>query len=170
MKYYYIEPEVAGWPDPRSVVDLAFHPPIVKTLSYEFEDWLGDVLIEGFPCWLVTIPAMRRIRMSGLTGIKFDHAEITTSKEFKVQYPQRKLPDFVWLKVLGIPGHDDFGVPKSFKITGTDKPASGRRFRLVISGRALNLLKELGIPHAEIEDYDGQDTAAQVRSEGNTDA
>jgi hypothetical protein len=156
VRYYYIEPEVGGGEGPQSVMDRTFHPPVTRKLHYEFEVWLGDVLVEGFPCWIVTASAMRRIKTAHLTGVEFDHVDVTASEEFNIHCRNRKLPQFVWLKVVGTPGHDDFGVAKSFKIEKVSRQIPAGYFRLVISERALNLLRELGISHAEIEDFDGQ--------------
>jgi hypothetical protein len=75
----------------------------------------------------------------GATGIRFDEVEVTTSKLFQELYPNRQLPKFVWLQIKGRPGRDDFGI-------GLDPG-------LVISERALEVLRKLGISNALITGY-----------------
>lgn len=45
MKYFYIEPEVAGGLGRNTVMNRAVHPPVVSKLHYHFDGWLGDVLL-----------------------------------------------------------------------------------------------------------------------------
>ncbi len=140
MNYFCIEPEVARGLGQNVVMDRSVHPPVVDKLHYEFDGWLGDVLLETFPCFIVTEGARKRLQLIHATGIKFDQAEVTTSEQFRELYPDRKLPKFAWLKVVGTPGRDDFGI--------------GPDFRLVISERALEALKELGISNAVVTPYE----------------
>jgi len=108
MTYYSLDPEVAGgWGDDTEA-DTSVHPPIISKLHYEFEGWLGDVLLESFPSWIVTVPTMEQIQSAKLTGATFANVKVTTSGLFQDMYPGRRLPKFVWLKVDGKPGHDDF--------------------------------------------------------------
>jgi len=142
MKYYAIQPEVAGgWGSNTLVEDRSIHPPRVKKLHYQFDGWLGDVILETFPCYIVTEEAKRNVEAAGATGVKFDEVEITTSEGFEELCPRLHLPHFAWLRVEGDPGRDDFGI------------APAPDFRLVISERMLNILKPLGISHALIEDF-----------------
>ena len=113
----------------------------------------ADVLIEGFPCWIVTVPAMEQIKAAKLTGVSFKDVEISTSEQFKDLHRTRRLPAFVRLEVNGRPGHDDFGFNKSFPITGMEKLVDARRFTLVISERAIKILKALGISHASVYEF-----------------
>jgi hypothetical protein len=141
MKYFKIEPEVAGGISWRTVMDRSVHPPIVSKLHYEFDGWLGDVLLESFPCFVVTLEAQRALESLGAIGIEFDSVEVSTSEQFEIFYPSLKLPPFVWMKVHGEPGRDDFGL--------------GQDLILVISERALDALSALGIAHATTEPFPG---------------
>jgi hypothetical protein len=153
MKYFYLEPEAVGEIGERTIMDPSFHPPIVTKLHWVVDHWIGDVLVELFPCWIVTAAAMKQIKLAELTGMSIDDVEVTVSDQFHEFHPSRGLPKFVWMKVEGLPGRDDFGVPKGFKVTGSEKPYSGRRFRLAVSRRAIDLLRRLGISHATVEDF-----------------
>src|SRR5260370_37886947 len=128
MRYFYIEPEVAGSSEgDNSVMDRSVHPPIVSRLHYEIAGWDGDVLLESFPAFIVTEDAMNNLMESGATtGARFADVEITTTYPFRELYPDTKLPKFVWLQVTGRAGHDDFGLAADL--------------RLVISERALDVL------------------------------
>jgi hypothetical protein len=140
MKYFLIQPEVAGGLGENTVMDSSVHPPIVSRLHYKFDGWLGDVLLRSFPCLIVTEGAKRKLQSFGLTGMRFDKVEVTTSELFQELYPNRQLPKFVWLQIDGRPGHDDFGFAQNA--------------RFVISGRALEVLRGLGISNALITPFE----------------
>ncbi len=116
------------------------HPPEVKKLDYEFDGWLGDVLLESFPCFIATIDAATKLQGLPVTGVQFDDVRISKSVQFQDMYPNQSLPKFKWLKVLGRPGLEDFGL--------------GRDFRLVVSDRVLNALKPLGLSNAVIQNFE----------------
>jgi hypothetical protein len=153
MKYFYLEPEVAGNPGEHTVFDRDFHPPIISKLHFELDTWSGDVLLESFPCWIITLQAAEKILSAGLTGMSLGPVEITTSELFRSLYKNRALPRFVWLKITGDPGTDDFGVTRPAKITEVKTPIAPLTYSLVVSERALRLLKMLGIEHADISEF-----------------
>src|SRR5580700_5627195 len=92
--YYILEPEVAGGLGPRTIMDRSVHPPRVTHLHYHFEGWLGDQLVESFPCWLVTAAVGAEIKDAGLTGAEFGDAEVSASETFRELHPGRSLPSF----------------------------------------------------------------------------
>lgn len=140
MRYFILEPEVAGGMGPNTVMSREQHPPVVSHLHYEFDGWLGDDLLETFPCFIATERLANAIRDARLTGIEFRSVEITTSGEFQDFYPDRTLPSFLWLNVVGKAAEDDFG---------TTKDAS-----LVVSQRTLDVLRAMGFDNCEVSDYD----------------
>lgn len=139
MKYFYVEPEVAGGLGPNTLMDRSAHPPIVKHLHYQFDGWLGDALVESFPVFVLTEEGAKKLQEAGATGIQFADAETTASTQFLEMHPGRKLPRFIWLQIVGKPGGDDFGI------------AAGGR--LVVSERALNVLGSTQMSHALIEPF-----------------
>lgn len=140
MKYFYIEPEVAGGWGKNTVFDrIPGKPTVVHKLHYEFQGWQGDELLESTPCFIVSERGAREIQKAQLTDATFDEVEVTTSEQFKELYPTRRLPKFVWLKVAGKPGQDDFAIAPDG--------------RLVVSERALRLLQELGISRALVTEF-----------------
>ena len=139
MRYFLVEPEVAGGLGANTVMDRSFHPPIVTSLHYQFDGWLGDVLLESFPSFVVTEEAVGKLQEADATGVRFGDVEITTSDQFRELFGDRKLPRFAWLQIVGRAGHDDFGLAPSR--------------RLVISERVLDILNGLQLTNALIEPF-----------------
>lgn len=141
MRYYLLEPEVAGGFGPRSVfLDVKARPPRVSKFNYEFDVWPGDPLLEAVGCYVVTEPLEDKIAAMHPTGVSFATVEVSKSGEFEDRYPSRELPRFVWLQVTGKAGQDDFGLSRT---------------RLVVSERILNVLKESGVTHCDIAEFAG---------------
>jgi len=138
-KYYTIEPEVAGgWGENTVAATTPGGTTVVRKFHYQFDGWLGDELLTSTPCYIVTERLSNEIRNNNLTGVEFDNVEITVSGEFTDLYNDRQLPRFVWLKIIGKPKEDDFGMTPDIL--------------LVVSERALRLLRLFGISHAEIDE------------------
>ncbi|MGA2404873.1 MAG: hypothetical protein ABSG91_24750 [Syntrophobacteraceae bacterium] len=140
MKYYQLEPEVAGGFGEHTVIDRASGKMVVRKLHYEFDGWLGDELLESTPCFIVSERLARQIERAQLTGISFDDVEVTKSDQFEELYPNRQIPKFIWLKIQGEAGRDDFGIAPGLM--------------LVISERALEVLKGLGISNALVTPFE----------------
>jgi hypothetical protein len=99
-------------------------------LNYEFTDWLGDDLLEAFPCFIVTARLAQALRESSLTGWALKPVMISQSEECRYLCTGEELPDFEWLEVVGAPT-DDWSLTSDC--------------RLVVSDTALDLLKKLNI-------------------------
>lgn len=138
-KYFLIEPEVAGELGADTVMDTSVHPPRVSELHYELKGWLGDDLLESFPCFVVTDRCRGALEKERFAGCTFVPVKVTASDAFHELYPGRSLPAFHWLKVDGTGGRDDLGL--------------SRDHRLVVSEEVLRLLKSLNIEHCDIEDF-----------------
>ena len=140
MQYYQLEPEVAGGIGEHSVIDRSSGKMVVRKLHYEFDGWGGDELLESTPCFIVSERLAREIERAELTGISFDDVEVTMSDQFKELYPNRQVPKFIWLKVEGVAGRDDFGIAPGLL--------------LVVSKRANDLLKTFGISNALVTPFE----------------
>jgi hypothetical protein len=142
MKYFEIEPEVGGgWGD-NTVVNRSTNPPTVVKLHYEFDGWLGDAIQTASPCYIARVELAQAIEQTGLTGVRFAEVETSTSGEFKQFFPGLELPEFCWMLIDDRPGEDDFGIHKN------------ERWILVVSKRALALIRRFGLNHAEIRDFE----------------
>jgi uncharacterized repeat protein (TIGR02543 family) len=139
MRYFYVEPEVAGGFGENTVTDHSVQPFVVTYLHYVFDGWLGDVLLTSHPCFIVTEEAAKKLLEIRATGIRFGHVEVTTSGEFEDFHPGRRLPRFVWLQVDGRPGKDDFGIATNHT--------------LVMSERAIDVLRRLQLTDALIKPF-----------------
>lgn len=137
MKHYVLEPEVSGGLGASSELDTSCHPPIVRKLEYVFDGWQGDSLIESFPCFIVTAELGERMLQQQLTGFSLADVIVTRSIEFNELGKHDDLPNFRWLQPSGLAGINDIAL-------GTD-------FRLVVSERALALLRSHGIDHCQVE-------------------
>lgn len=136
MKFYTLDPEVAGELGKNTVMDTSVHPPAVSKLHYELDAWLGDDLIQCFPCYLVTDRLKQKIESTSLTGAAFAPVEFGMSSNFKERHPSKAVPGFAWLKITGCAGKDDFGVEADA--------------RLVVSERTLKLIQDLSLSNCEI--------------------
>jgi hypothetical protein len=137
--FYFIEPEVAGGMGDRTVMDTSCHPPIVSKLEYKFEGWLGDELLESFPCFILTEALSALVANANLSGFTLGSVHLCTSDEFDEAFPNKLLPKFLWLKVEGRAGVDDFGLADDH--------------RLVVSATALDILRAAQLDNADIEEY-----------------
>jgi hypothetical protein len=139
--YYLVEPEVAGGLGPWTISDRSVHPPRVTRLEYVFDGWLGDPLLESFPCFISTRTLALKLAELGASGYVERPVRVSKSYLFREIQPETELPEFVWLDVTGQPGVDDCGAD-----------ASGN---LVVSEPVLAVLVEAGIPNADVSDWPG---------------
>jgi hypothetical protein len=137
--YFVIEPEVSGGLGSKTILDSTVHPPIVTKLNYQFDDWLGDDILESFPCYIVTENLAKEIERSSLSGLAFDSVELSKSIEYQELCSKIELPPFRWLKITGKVGVDDFGLDKNH--------------RLVISQKALDIFKKGKLEQSDISQW-----------------
>ncbi|WP_085681063.1 hypothetical protein [Marinobacter salarius] len=137
--YYQIEPEVAGGWGENTRADTSVHPPVVHSLHYEFEGWLGDELLESFPCFLVSEQVGQALLAANLAGFSLEQVEISLSPQF-LELQERPLPPrFYWLRITGHAGQADFGISESNL--------------LVVSEQALEVLRRFSLNNAEAAEW-----------------
>lgn len=140
MGYYILSPEVAGSIfGPNSIVDMSVHPPKVSRLNYEFDDWLGDDLLEDVGTYIVTARLKQALTELSPTGCTFDTAEVSKSERFNEMCPDQELPQFAWLKIVGRAGANDFGMSDDY--------------RLIVSERVMRCLSKFKMNNCIIEKY-----------------
>lgn len=137
---WVLSPEVAGELGDDTKLDSSVYPPKVYRFHHRFEGWLGDELLEAFPCFLVSSALAKALEEERLVGFSLGEVEVSVSPEFKALHPERALPEFRWLKITG-ENHD-----ADFRLTS--------EFRLEVSGRALKVLRKFKIAHAAIDTAD----------------
>jgi len=138
---WVLSPEVAGELGEGTTMDSSVHPPRVSRFHHRFEGWLGDDLLEAFPCFLVSSALAKTLEEARLVGFSLDAVEVSVSPEFQELFPERSLPEFRWLKITGGDRNADFWLTPDF--------------RLEVSSRALEVLKKFKIAHAVIEVAEG---------------
>lgn len=136
-KYYILEPEVAGGFGENTIVDTSVHPPIVSKLHYKFDGWLGDCLLETFPCFIFTSEVAEEIKDNNLTGITFSSLETSLSDTFIEIYGNKSLPTFLWGKL-------DKNQDDDFYINSDNE--------LVVSLKALEILEKHQLSNCEKEE------------------
>lgn len=139
MRYFLLEPEVAGALGPESDMDSSVHPPRVTQLHYELQGWLGDDLLETFPCYVVTSRCKEALENAAFSGCTFAPAKITTADTFSELYPGRPAPVLHWLKVSGEAGKSDVGLASDY--------------RIVVSEAVLEILMKFQLDNCDIEDF-----------------
>lgn len=136
MPYYAVEPEVAGELGPGTEFDRSTRPHAVTRVEYRFTGWLGDALVESTPCFIVTDALAKRIARERLTGATFADVTTTLSPEAE-ELIDAPLPGWRRLKITGRPNHSDIALDDDLV--------------LVVSDRALVVLREFGLANAVVE-------------------
>jgi hypothetical protein len=140
MRFYKLDPEVAGGWGPNTVFSRTpGQPLVIHKFHYQFDGWLGDELLESDPCFIVTQRLAEAIRNAGLSGYVLRPVETSTSEQFQEIYPNRQIPIFEWLEITGKAGVDDWGVD----VDG----------RLVVSSEALAVIKSTTLNHCEVSEF-----------------
>ncbi|MCO4784093.1 MAG: hypothetical protein KC646_17335 [Candidatus Cloacimonetes bacterium] len=138
IKYYILEPEASLSLGENTILDTTTHPPTIKELDLIFEAWLGDDILEIFPCFFVTQKLKQLIELNNLKKVNFELVNPTKSDTFRELHPYQKLPTIYSLKVLGKPKCDDFGISKENL--------------LIVSHSCLNVLSQANLNHCDIEE------------------
>lgn len=137
MQFFYeLEPEVPGGWGEQTIADASVHPPIVSKLHLEFAGWLGDAILESFPCYVITSELADELRANNLTGFAWRDVIVSATEEFSELQPDVTLPDFVWLCVNGKPSNEDFGISESNT--------------LIVSSSAYNVLQRFQLNHCDV--------------------
>ncbi|MFA7337929.1 MAG: hypothetical protein WC028_14165 [Candidatus Obscuribacterales bacterium] len=159
MSFFALGPEAAG--DLGNACehgDITERPVRIFKPDFEFQFWPHDDLLDGFYTYACSRRLAEALSQSNLNGYELDKLNVSFEERFHEWaelHKDEELPEFLWLKVSGRAGVDDFG-----EIMGP-APKS-----LVVSEQALQLLKQFKLTHCEIETYIPQElsTTGCVRS------
>ncbi|HEY9731925.1 MAG TPA: hypothetical protein V6C89_08435 [Drouetiella sp.] len=151
MPFYIVEPEVPGRFGKQCVFkDRLARPPVVEKLHYEFDGWSGDDLLSVILTYIGTLRLAAALQKLDppVSGVEFDDVVVTKSSEYRRwgELQPDNLDDFVWLKINGDVGVDDFG------IAGRQQVGVADRY-LVVSERVLATLRSLNFSQGTAVEY-----------------
>jgi hypothetical protein len=156
MSMFRLSPEVAGQIGEKSVIlnrqereAGSDAPPKISLLEYVFDGWLGDDLIEAWPCFLLTRRVHDAILTSNLTGVEFKTPILSKSQLFLDLHPSKVLPDFDWIVPLGRVATND---SMTFCNWTSHDFCLNQRNDLVVTDRALSVLRKFSLAHCKIQE------------------
>jgi hypothetical protein len=132
MPFWKLTPEVPAELGDNTVMDTTVHPPVVSSLHLMFVGWLGSEFIECFPVYAATVGLTSDLEHAGLSGFLVADLELTLDEQLHDMYPDRQIPPFVWLKVVGEARVDDFGMDTDHKLVVSDKALAVLRSRKLV--------------------------------------
>jgi len=174
-QFFQLGPEVAGFqgkgtvvsnmPQLQSGVDFI---PEVTHLDYEFDGWLGDDIIEGATCYLVSDILAVAMGQACLSGYRLQAITVSTTEVFdrwQSKMVERPLPPFVRVltegeikikgdrEVISWSGHDiclgirvDWVPPETPEQTLANPPP----YAIVVTERAFEILKKFQINNCDV--------------------
>ncbi len=137
MEFWQLKPEPAGELGAQAVLDTSVHPPRVPFMHLDVTCWLGDDLVDCYPCYAVTPALALALRRSALSGFTLVAMMTTVSAMFRELQPRTNVPQFERLLIGGRPGEDDAGIDT-------------KSYDLIVSDRCLSVVKSFSISHCEI--------------------
>ncbi|WP_206743172.1 hypothetical protein, partial [Chryseobacterium sp. Leaf394] len=109
----------------------------VSKLHIKLEDWLGDDLMECYPCYLITENLKENLKNQTFTGYMIEDVEISMGEYFFNNYNVNKsIPKFYWLKINGDENKTDLYIGKEKKLFCSEK-----LLNFLTSNCVLNYLK-----------------------------
>lgn len=141
MPFYELQPDPVGEHGENLALDESVHPPRVTHLHIEIDNWVGDDLAESYPCYVVTEGLAQALNNAGIGAYQLREAEVTMADEGRELIDELGLsePKFQWLDVSGTACEDDIGTTAGA--------------RLVVSDRALELLRQFRLDRCDVEEY-----------------
>jgi len=154
VKLYFIEPEVAGgWGSATVVTNRKqieagdARIPEIAYCEYVFDGWLGDEILESFPCFIVTDKLRAYIEDARLTGFHFQSVKISKSDIFQELQGHIELPLF-WR--LMPEGRVCFNSQYEVESWSGHDICVAQRGELVVTELALSVLRQSKFENCEI--------------------
>lgn len=148
MKFFSLGPEAAGELGSNTLGNTKERPHRIDRLHLELTFWPEDDLIDAYT-YVCSRHLAEALKNSELTGFTLDQIfEVSQGDQFEISantHKGEKLPEYVWLKVTGRAGVDDFGLVQG--------PCA---LPLVVSQAALDLLMAFELKHCKIVLYSDQ--------------
>lgn len=140
MRFFLLQPPVAGQFGPNAIVDTSTRPAKVTKYHYEIHHWLGDAFLTTMGTYIGSSELVDALMELNPTGIVFDTVEVTANDIFGLMKSSvDSIGKFYWFKITGLAGEDDFGL--------------NNNWRLVVSERALRVMMKLNIENCGILQY-----------------
>jgi len=147
MNFFRIIPAVYGYLGPGTE-PFSLAPGQKRTkIVYQFDDVPLDCLTMAMDCYICTETAVKRLKELKVTGVEFDDVVISKTDSYEDHSKGRtnfRLPSFRWLKIAGLACQSDIGLALDLPI-----------YKLIVSERVLEVLKDEGLSQAEIDLYPG---------------
>lgn len=160
--YKKIQPEViVGLGDNTEFLEKAAPFKTVIKLHINLEDWLGDDLMECYPCYIITENLKKLLEDNSFKGFEIQDMNVSLDENFENNYQQSKpLPEFYRLKITGLRNNDDLFLDEERNLN--------------ISGAFLDFLESnVDLKHLEIEpernDFDDLLDQMIAESKGSDD-
>ena len=163
-----LKPEVAGGTGDGTVITnydalragTALVPEVTE-LEYTFDDWLGDDILESFPCFVATEALIGSLEAAGLTGLATRPVTVSVSELWEQIHEDddptgSSLPPFRWLTPTG-GVHVELGEVAYRGWSGDDLCVS-QRAELVVSDRALAVLRRHHLENCDVERLEAGET------------
>jgi hypothetical protein len=151
-KYYIIGLPVYGRFGSRTVWDRSGTIPVVLKMDYIFDFEPKSELFATFPIFVASALFVEACVFSKLTGFAVEPLRCGISKEFSRLYGHNVTPsNYFWFKIIGVCQKDDFGV--------------NLESRLVVSEKALNLIKQRKVETDLIYDASNPPTAQEIEDD-----
>lgn len=152
MRFFSLGPEAAGELGANTIGNTKERPHRIERLHLELTFWPEDDLIDAYT-YVCTKKLAETLTATTLTGFRIDQIyEISKGDQFEISANHQRgnqLPEFVWLKITGKAGVDDFGLVQG--------PCA---LPLVVSERALQVLKACELNHCKVVSFSDQSLQA----------
>ena len=114
--YYRLNPQYCGVFGRKTLYsgELTDIPAVIFRLHAEFNIYPDDELVEVSRQYLATEALVESIRamQPRATGLTVEDVTVTTTFDFRRNYPGKEVPPLKWFKIKGKAGVDDFGMSK----------------------------------------------------------
>jgi hypothetical protein len=129
--FYKLNPQYCGVFGRKTLYagELTDVPSVIYRMHGDFNVYPDDELVEvsgqylGTPTLGETLKALQ----PRATGLYVDEVTVTTTLDFRRNYPGKELPPLKWFKITGKAGIDDFGLSRDHELIISERAL--REFR-----------------------------------------
>jgi len=156
-RFYALDPEVPGGMGVRTVITNraelgagASGIPQVAVLELVLDGWMGDDLLQTYPCYVVTAQLAAAIGAAGLSGAVFEEVLVSASEQYTMVQAAGRLPTEMPLLGRLVPTGEAVSDGQAVKAwSGDDFCFCAATRTLIVSDRAFALLSRHQIRHCD---------------------